>query len=497
MPNTSTNDTGRRFPRSLRGPVCALVLAAVAGGCGFGQSGISPPVDRFFFPAGAAVDPNGDWLYVVNSNSDLRFNAGTVVGVDLAKVRTDRAASWDRCAYSGLIPDRNEPAPFCCRDFVDSNIVNCDERRYITPNTTVRIGSFGGTVVAQSAGPSRRRLFVAVRAEPSITFIDVTSNGGQLKMTCNDPASAQSNELCGDAWRITRGVQAGDNTALTFQEEPHDMVLDDAEGLLYIAHLGDPLTGAIRGVSLLDVCAPETQPPSLAGALPNAFPRTGATGVTGLAQGQPGNPAASLFATAEHTPDIGELVFRDPGKVRCGVGRDLRLVPGRRFASTVFGSRGADLRGMVFSPDASQAYVLHRQYAGRSFEFNPASVELIDRTPDIDGEPGDRPVGFVEVCNGPTKIAWHDAGRGPRLFINCFEGGQVYVMDPVLLDIEGIIEVGAGPADFEFSPLDATVAYVTAFANNNVSVVDLRPGSGTEYRVVQRIGFPRAASTAP
>ena len=38
---------------------------------------------------------------------------------------------------------------------------------------------------------------------------------------------------------------------------------------------------------------------------------------------------------------------------------------------------------------------------------------------------------------------------------------------------------------------DRTVAYVAGFANNNVSVLDLKPGSPTEYRVVQRIGFPR------
>jgi hypothetical protein len=35
------------------------------------------------------------------------------------------------------------------------------------------------------------------------------------------------------------------------------------------------------------------------------------------------------------------------------------------------------------------------------------------------------------------------------------------------------------------------------FANNNVAVVDLQPGSNTEFRVVQRIGFPRPATTAP
>jgi DNA-binding beta-propeller fold protein YncE len=477
--------------------VCALAVACLAGGCGFGQSGISPPVDRFFFPAGATVDPAGGWLYVVNSNSDLRFNAGTVVGIDLSKARTDRSARWDRCPYSGFLPPPGTAAPFCCRDFVDDGIVNCDERRYIDPASTVRIGSFGGTVVAQSLGGTRRRVFVAVRAEPSVTFIDADAAAGQLKMSCNDPGQAKADELCGDPWRITQGHQAGDGTPLVFQEEPHEMLLDDAEGLIYISHLGDPITGAIRGLSMIDVCSPTTRAPTLASALPNVFPRSGATGVTGMTQGKPGDPTQPLYVTAERTPDIGMLVFFEPDRVACGPDRDLRIALSQRFASTVFNSRGADLRGMVFSSDGSRAYVLHRQFAGPSFEFNPPSVELIDRSPDQFGQPQNRPIGFVEVCSGPTKMAWHDAGRGQRLFINCFEGGQVYVVDPDLLAIEGIIDVGAGPADFEFSRVDPSTAYVTVFANNNVAVVDLQPGSNTEFRVVQRIGFPRPATTAP
>ena len=34
------------------------------------------------------------------------------------------------------------------------------------------------------------------------------------------------------------------------------------------------------------------------------------------------------------------------------------------------------------------------------------------------------------------------------------------------------------------------VAYVVGFGDNNISVVDLAPGSPTEYHVVQHIGFP-------
>jgi hypothetical protein len=503
VPNTS--DTQPRSHR--RRPLAVAAIAVTLAGCGFGESGIAPPRDRFFFPAAAALDPTGDWLYLVNSNSDLRYNAGTVVAVNLRLAREDRTRTdWGRCPTSAFVAPLSGPPRFCCQDFLDERITNCDERGYVDANTTVRIGSFGGTIVAQNvplAGPAARRLFVAVRAEPSITFIDVSVSGGQVSMRCTDSgqSAGEANALCGDAWRVRTGAVQSDGLPLTLQEEPHDMVLDDALGVLYIAHLSgiERQQRLTRGITVLDVCAPQSRRPRLAADIINPMPGTGAAGITAVVPAQPGNPASPIYATAEFTSDIVELTFRDPPQVRCDGSaspeRDLSIVSGPRFASSVFGTRGAFLRGLVLVPTGDRAYVLHRQYAAGS-EFNPPSVVAIDRSLDARGEPQSRPLAVVEVCNGPTKLLWHDAGRGPRLFVNCFEGGQVYVVDPVQMVADAIMEVGAGPADLQFSSSDETTAYVVGFANNNVSVLDLRPGSPTEYRVVQRLGFPRGSTTS-
>src|SRR6185436_9231244 len=170
--------------------------------------------------------------------------------------------------------------------------------------------------------------------------------------------------------------------------------------------------------------------------------------------------------------------------------RTPKLAAGRRFTSSAFATHNADLRGLVLDEDSQKAWVLHRQYAVRGM-FNPPSVVAIDRHPDEHGLPVNQPIGVLEVCNGPNRMVRHDAGRGPRLFINCFENGQIYVVEPDLLSVEAIIEVGTGPVDFVFAENEPSVAYVAGFANNNVSVVDLKPGSVTEYRVLQRLGFPR------
>src|SRR5262249_7847229 len=69
-----------------------LVLAALAAApaCKLNQQGVAPPLDPLPFPASALVDPDGHWLYVANSNSDLRYNNGTLVAVDLDAVTRDR-----------------------------------------------------------------------------------------------------------------------------------------------------------------------------------------------------------------------------------------------------------------------------------------------------------------------------------------------------------------------------------------------------------------------
>jgi DNA-binding beta-propeller fold protein YncE len=481
-------------PRVLLG--VALVLAGA--GCGFGESGIAPPADRIFFPAGIAVDPNGEWLYVVNSNSDLRFNAGTVVAVNLAEAAKDRVAAAQspatpRCPNSVFVQPENAAPRFCCRDFVDGNIVNCDERGYVNSAATVRIGSFGGSVVVQpfEGNQSRRRLFVAVRAEPSVTFIDATVSPGAVSLHCA-PDGSGANPFCTDDFRI-KSAPLPDGTQMTLQEEPHPMLLDPGLGVLYIGHLGGVDRGKLvaRGVSIIDVCHPDGQVPRLASILDNALPRTGAIGVTSLTALRLGQPDQPLLATSELTADIAELTFITPSQVRCGSPqRDLRLAAGRRFASSAFGTRGADLRGLVVDPDQDRAWVLHRQYAVRA-EYNPPSVVTIDRRPDQRGLPLNQPVGVVEVCNGPNRMVLHDAGRGPRLFVNCFENGQIYVVEPNQLTVDAIIEVGTGPIDFVFAEDNPSLAYVAGFANNNVAVLDLKPGSVTEYRIVQRIGFSR------
>ena len=90
--------------------------------------------------------------------------------------------------------------------------------------------------------------------------------------------------------------------------------------------------------------------------------------------------------------------------------------------------------------------------------------------------------------------------RRPRLFVTCFADGEIYVYDPALPRLVKTFSVGRGPLGAGVRRhARPQVAYVVGFGDNNISVIDLAPGSPTEYHVIQRIGFPEShpAMTRP
>jgi YVTN family beta-propeller protein len=555
----------KRAPILPASAVLVLSVVAVGGGCNFGQSGIAPPTNRIFLPAGIVADPDEAFLYVVNSNSDLRFNAGTVVAVDLAKaalVRSCATAPYQAQCMVAQNPElqtqppmctktrfsRTEPQPdnYCCVDMIDSNIINCNEPQFIQSNATIQIGSFGGAIQLQryqrdpnvSTSEVVRRLFVAVRAEPSITYADVTvadapvDDGGTNKvvsMRCTgrlqqDGSVQPINAFCDDDWKIRR--RGGDTLgSFDLPEEPHVLALDSALGTLYIGHLTVVANSQVQGggVSTLDVRNPQSSESSVrfAGLASKTFlPATYSQAVAALSLAPAAltdDPAASLaqickdprnplpgtrvYATARYSTAISGMVLRTP-LAACDDSLPepdfLSLLPAESFYSSVFSPHGADIRGILFTPDPSdppqqppeqpRAYVLHRNDSDVS--ANPAALVVLDRQIQNDGTPANTPIDVLEVCSGPTAMQMFNAGRGKRIYITCYDDGEIYVVDPKALVVTARIDVGAGPTSLVFPRQDSSVAYVASFVNSHLSVIDLEPGSPTENHVVMRLGLP-------
>jgi hypothetical protein len=521
-----------------------LAASALAPACKLNQQGVPPPLDRIAFPASALVDPDGRWLYVANSNSDLRYNSGTLVSVDLNAAMQDRfgaggqpAQPWPECAGADRIRVDTDPSP-CCWDVLDHEILNCDERLYIPPDSTVKIGSFSSGMQFQSFAepscdpskdataasaavrtaattrhdcnaqcpgePATGRLFIGVRGNSSLTYMDTGRVadpvlGTRPVFSCSDPASADPN-VCEVTQTVADTSPIGDAVPapIPVPDEPYALTLDETQDLLYIGNLrGDTMHPQTGGISLFDVrrTTPRSTP-TFIGPTASFFnpDSNGNFGITSLTLRENHQVyASSRFGTnvVNVVPSLDQsmLCTQDPRTISLVEGSDVYTTP----------LVGAEIRGIQFLPDANgippedanmppqttRAFVLQR--------VPPALIEF-----DVSTDPnafGNFSSAVIETCAAPTFLQSYDAGEGTRLYVTCFDAGQIYVFDPYVPRLISIINAGRGPAGLAFPSAPRPdrperLAYVVGFSANDIPVVDLTPGSGTQYHVVQRIGFP-------
>ena len=498
--------SGPRAPSATRrgsrlAAVGSLALAAGLSACALNQEGVPPPRDDMFFPAGAKLDATGQWLYVTNSNSDLRYNDGTLVVVNLNKARDDRAKSgWSPCPQVNYIRPANAPTstPLCCWDALDRYALNCDSRQYIDPGASVRIGSFAGEMVfhAETTCLDSRmahcdgRLFVAVRGNSSITSIDVAlPDGAEPQLSCS-VAGPGAFDACDQDHVITQRpllettegapIPIPDAAQVTLPEEPYAMALnvDKNHDWLMVGHLRG---GAI---SLIDV---GMAVPRLIGFYNNLVPPDG-SGQRGITSMIAGPSQGSFYVGSRFVPRVAGIVTT--GEVSNPFNPEaldnvVVVGNGLQYVSSL---SGTETRGIAFIEAASDDPAPQ-----------PGLAFVLQRVPPVllkfEGA-NQLPVDVLETCNSPTFLYQNGEDVNARLYVNCFEDGEVYVFDPRVPRLVDVIEVGRGPAGLEFPPKGAAdygkLMYVVGFGANNVSVVDIEAGSPTENHVIQRIGFPSA-----
>jgi hypothetical protein len=541
----------RRRGEAARAAVLGALIAGSA--CALNQQGVDPPADTFFYPASAIQDPSANWLFVTNSNADLRYNDGTLVVVDLVSASADRAQgggpvpvsggpvlgltgplqSWGLCAQEDFVNPlpRSDPQ-ICCWDRLDANILNCDERRYVQPDATVRIGSFAAGMAWQDycSGPcdkgapecaspvaNRGRLLIGVRGDTSLTWVDVIPAAGtHPSFSCGQPNVSLGE--CGAGSRILDTTSAlvtetdpelDTNAPLVpVPDEPYALALDAPLGMLYVGHLvGSTATVDTGGVSLFDVSF-TTQPLGMTNFLspfPSPFPpnSAGAFGITALdlhvPLGQPPGPGHEIFASSRYVPLITSM---GPFGTLTGCplsASDIVVEPaGESFNSGLIGS---EMRGVQFieppPPDPSAPPPdpsLPPPYAQRAYALERVPPDLVgfDINKNNAGATITTPTDVSETCSSPTFLYQHQvtAAEGTRLYVNCFDTGEIYVFDPAVPTLLTTFQVGRGPAGLVFPDPSSPMAYLIGFSDNNISVLDLAPGSQTQYHVIQRLGFP-------
>lgn len=516
--------------------LAGLLGGLALGGCTLHQAGVTPPDDRIFFPSGGVVDPEGGWLYVVNSNSDLRYNAGTVVAIDLTMARLAyalAAGTAPLCSYDPrYVPPADDHAS--CWDTTDPNILNVDDQKLIDRSSTVRIGSFAGTPLIQTFQPDTkdpsvpprildRRMFVPVRGDTSITFMILAHTPSSQRFYCTggrvspDPLNRTLGgqapfATCEGPWRITREddpletasfASIPDDQIVRLPDEPYALALDDTTNLLFVGHL--------RGyVSLIDAALGDTTvTPQLVG-LNNGIvgaDAAGSIGITSLTI-HPSNSTCGkeIYAASRFRPQANAFVVyglndvtRCQGPMNPGSAASEGLVIVPNGASVSSGIAGSDTRGIEFvnskyvPPGALLPPLPQNQNSSPDRAFliqrNPPTLVGVDLSTQL-------PLSTMEICQGPTQLVQPKDSHGdplfgvPLLFITCFDSGELYIVDPSVPQIRTVIPVGREPINTVFDPTDPTRAYVITFGENNVSVVDLDPLSPTVNRVIERIGYP-------
>lgn len=260
----------------------------------------SDPTGGNGMPPVALDLPGPRYLYVANGNNDRAYNTGTLVAVDLREFwrswydphRDDPAqpaclaaiASGDaeqaRAACEGRDPRRGGLDPFCHEGNPDAygrcvlgpgstidegaeeieypcrrlpllpHVVECDEQAFVS--ATVHIGDFGTTLAAsveegatESDEDDFARLWLPVRGDPSIAYIDVEPNNPDNMFQCAQGDDELDPNLCGDAHRLDR--LRNDEELDELQREPFNTMIwetdrpsDDpnarGERLAFVAH---------------------------------------------------------------------------------------------------------------------------------------------------------------------------------------------------------------------------------------------------------------------
>jgi DNA-binding beta-propeller fold protein YncE len=455
----------RSNPTPMLRASALIIYVIVASACTAPAQEVRPPEDQIFWPTGLEISPDESKLFVANANSDLKYDSGSVDMIDLDAVEA-ALGPW-----AVADPKARVLAAGCTQDTDFSETMVCDEAPFIKTSAGVRVGNFATSIgVQQKNAGGDLRLVVPVRGDPSITWID--DDAATQTLACA-PATDGGYALCDDAHRIT--YIRGDSTVGAIADEPFDVFVDSGDKYAVVSHL---TSGTVTLVDLPTDASPQATD-EITG-LFGADPLTGAIGATGVAGRAPGTPDDLVYVGA-HTEDrIQTMTIVRP---RDGSPALLNLAD-FFFLNTVGAQSGgsSDTRGIAFGSGGDRMYVVNRM---------PPTVQVYDTSIGPTGEAQKLGLGATDICRQASRLVLADAGDGERVYVSCFDDGQVYVVDPRGgISVADVISVGHGPYDVVASPSKHRL-YVSNYLDDTISVVDITPGAATRDRVVMRLGEPR------
>jgi hypothetical protein len=317
---------GRRTAPGRTGLLALGVLAlGVLVGCpaAEGNPGFDPPPNNLKFPSGLLLDPRVStdpvptlddapcssevvtpagfvacpqgslctsadvcripprWMFVTNANSDRRFNAASLMAIDLDAFfdAAFEGAPFDRdpesdepeiLGPSAALPfnpddpentdekdwigDWANDSPVCggasgdldnlsvCRRVANlPQVVECLEEPFVCSESTIHFGNFAGPAVAwdETPGDDETALLIPVRGDPSVTYVEL-SGTDTPKFECGQKSDGDGGRFCDDRNRLR--FLRNDSEATRLSREPFRILVSTEPGprpLAYVSHQGD------------------------------------------------------------------------------------------------------------------------------------------------------------------------------------------------------------------------------------------------------------------
>ena len=519
---------------SRRFTTLALVGAASAG-CFKPDDGREPPVERIYFPVGLALSPDGDRLYVANSDWDLQFNAGSVQVYDATRLRQllPQYCETDAdCTASGRVCDldtgRTEggltlaPTHLC----VDSDTGNpCPEAslqtaadRLLEPGLCsaldnrapdllldgVRVGAFATDLIYRPNPSGGGRLFVPVRSDATLHWIDVSA-GGDRELDCgqNGAGECDANHRRGDEVSERSPLDEG------LPIEPYAIDANSDGSTLVVSHQTEGKVSlfindwndAARGPELKYVLEGLPSRPVHVRAIPVPEIARGADPT--LANGyMPG-----YWVAFRGAPFIQLIRYVSPENAVDG-----NPYLAQAFLDSLSATANSDVRSMAV--DDSKRADCEAACGGDTdclttcasialdvFLANrvPASI-LIGNTTSIrrDAIGNDRlqVSDVVAVDVGPSRavmgeITDESGDRQRRVFITSFDSRSITIYDPDARAVEARVQTGRGPSALAIDGEHA-LAYVAHFTDSYIGVIDLDRRHRTFGSIILALGEPSA-----
>lgn len=492
----------RRRVLSVLGVACVAALPA----CVTPGEGPSPDPGAMYYPVGLAISPGGHTLYVVNSDFDLQFNGGTVLALDLDRIRASIPPAWDANANNFPCGDlaRNNQTILYPGPCAPISLKAPPDGRGSLVAAAAEIGAFGTDIitVARNDAPGVR-LFVPVRGDPSITWFDVEDDRG-----LEAPISRQLS--CGQASSTARcdaQHRAGENPDANLRRvvlppEPYGIAASEDGEALIVTH---QTSGSVSLVTNPWDGTPTLQfvsggfPAGGVGAAAMPIPRYVAA--KGLDY-QPG-----FLTTFRASAEVDLVRYYD----------DTAAAPSRPFIVRAGATRitvnasGVDSRGLAI--DASERKACESacnddEVCLQTCAAIPANVYIANRAPPslllgrtrttVSPTGSDDLIDIydtIPLTFGASRVVIGSITNPEgeveqRVFVSCFDARYIFIYDPVGRRIDGQIRTSRGPHAMAVDPI-APYLYVAHFTDSYIGVVDLDQRHALTYpSIIATVGVP-------